>query len=100
MTEGSAAAKSLMQCPHCHTHVPRGARVCTGCQAEVEYGASPALCYLILAASIGIGYGFSQAINNIVLGAAVGVTVLVIGCVFIYRRYSERVSFKRVYRTR
>jgi hypothetical protein len=27
-----------MKCPHCHTLVPSGATVCTGCQAEVDYG--------------------------------------------------------------
>lgn len=27
-----------MKCPHCHTLVPSAATVCTGCQAEVDYG--------------------------------------------------------------
>ncbi|WP_232443575.1 hypothetical protein, partial [Burkholderia ubonensis] len=34
---------SELICPHCHNRVPRGARVCRGCQAELHYGAHPAL---------------------------------------------------------
>jgi hypothetical protein len=29
---------SAIQCPHCHTAVPTGATVCTGCHGEVVYG--------------------------------------------------------------
>ena len=29
---------SFLNCPHCHTQIPYGASVCTGCQAEVHYG--------------------------------------------------------------
>lgn len=29
---------STIQCPHCHTAIPRGATICTGCRGEVVYG--------------------------------------------------------------
>ncbi len=29
---------SATQCPHCHTAVPTGATICTGCHGEVVYG--------------------------------------------------------------
>lgn len=28
-------------CPHCRTHVPHGATVCTGCHSRVQYGPPP-----------------------------------------------------------
>ena len=28
----------IITCPHCFGEVPYGAKVCRGCQAEIEYG--------------------------------------------------------------
>ena len=28
---------SMMTCPHCHSEIPQGASVCSGCQAKIKY---------------------------------------------------------------
>lgn len=90
---------SSVVCPHCHTNVPLRARVCTGCHAEVEYG-TPRLVLLILisvAAAVGITIGTS---THLVVGLAVFILLsvgLVNGC---DKFFKDRVSFKRIYRTK
>lgn len=45
-------ADQFLSCPHCLSHeVPRGARVCKGCYAEVHYGPSSASKKMVLIGS-------------------------------------------------
>ncbi|MCE2594425.1 hypothetical protein K6Y31_06320 [Motilimonas cestriensis] len=92
---------SELTCPHCHNSVPRGATVCSGCQAEVEYGSPQAMFIIILiiaaAAGIKVGIWFSSASW---LGWVVAVAVVIGGMVVSGRLFKDRVNFKRVYKTR
>jgi hypothetical protein len=83
-------------CPHCHTRVSHGAKVCTGCQAEVEYG-SPAwaIIFLFLIAVI-IGL-FTR--NSILGGWIIFWAILVGGGFACSKLFTNRISFKRIYKT-
>ncbi|CAG9264769.1 conserved hypothetical protein [Burkholderia diffusa] len=88
-------------CPHCHTSVPSGARVCTGCQAEVSYGAEPMWFGLSLVPAGYLGFQASKILPESMPwgGWVVGVLVfvgLVVGISFFAR---DRVVFKRIYKT-
>lgn len=48
---------SAIQCPHCHTAVPTGATVCTGCHGEVVYGIPTELKNLLMVVG-GLGGGY------------------------------------------
>lgn len=89
-------------CPHCHGSVPRGAKVCRGCQAEVEYGAPPAAFLLLLIVTGFIGSQVSGLVPNAMsfLGWIVGGGLFIAGAVFLVKRFKERVNFKRVYKTK
>ncbi|MGH8086007.1 MAG: hypothetical protein ACREPV_12145 [Lysobacter sp.] len=90
---------NVVACPHCHGEVPFGAKVCRGCQAEVEYGTPPAAALLVfLLAFFGAWYVGSS------FGSAFGWVALVVflggGIYLCQRAFKHRVSFKRIYRTR
>lgn len=90
---------SYLICPHCRTRVPHGANVCTGCQAEVEYGAPPAavLAVLIIAGVVGFWVG-SHTMTW--LGWTTFVVALLVGIGGCFSMFEHRVYFKRIYRTR
>lgn len=86
-------------CPHCRSEVPRGATVCRGCQAEIEYGSpkEAAVLVMILAGAAGLYLG--NTIYSLV-GWIAFVLLLIFGVKFFRTAYKHRVVFKRVYRSR
>ena len=93
ITGSNSVLSSSNPCPHCHTDVPRGARVCTGCQAEVEYGPPSAAFGLLVLASAFFSYQVGQPV-----GWWLFLGMLVIGSVSLTKLYAKRVVFKRGYR--
>ncbi len=89
---------TVHQCPHCHTNVPNGATVCTGCQAEVEYGAPRFAVGVVAVASglLGIQSATWTSIN--LVGWIVGLLALVAGGTLIAKLFAGRVVFRRYYR--
>ena len=93
---------SDLVCPHCRGSVPRGATVCRGCQAEIEYGAPPFANLIVLIASVASGITTSGAApeNLSFLSWVVGIGVFVGGAALLSKIFDSRVNFKRVYRTK
>ncbi|MFL9882026.1 hypothetical protein PQR66_03260 [Paraburkholderia agricolaris] len=93
---------SNLICPHCRTQVPRGATVCTGCQAEVKYGAANGFFggALLVAAVVGIEVDKILPGALSVVGWVTGLVVFGGLSVVIQKFYGDRVVFNRVYRTR
>jgi hypothetical protein len=91
-----------LTCPHCHTDVPRGASVCTGCQAELKYGPSKTLVFfsLVLAAIAGVKVATALPPAMSIAGWIVGITVFGALYMLVTKVYKDRVIFKRIYRTR
>lgn len=90
-------------CSHCRTDVPRGASVCTGCQAEVEYGSPGSLYVAALAAAAFVGFEASRVLPESMRLAGwgiVGVIAFAALCFAIEKACANRVVFKRIYRTR
>lgn len=90
---------SEMICPHCHGTVSRGARVCRGCQAEIEYGTPPAYILFLLIFSVIIGVKTTSFLPEF-MGWIVGVGVFIGGFIGINKIFIDRVNFKRIYRTK
>ncbi len=93
---------SNMTCTHCRTGVPRGATVCTGCQAEVEYGPARGLFGAALLAAAFAGYQAHRHLpeSMSVGGWVTGAVVFVGLSLLIQKMFGGRVVFKRVYKTR
>jgi hypothetical protein len=93
---------SDLVCPHCRNNVPRGATVCSGCQAEIEYGAPNAAFLVLLVVSAGLGIKASGVVSDSLsfLGWGVGIGVFIAGAVLITNMFGDRVVFKRIYRTK
>ena len=89
-----------VKCPHCHNTVPWGARVCRGCQAELDYGAPGILILLALAAAIFAGTLVGHGLHTPLLGVIVGIGVLYGLYRLLSRAFRHRVIFRRRYRTR
>lgn len=93
---------SNLQCPHCYGEVPRGATVCRGCHAEVEYGA-PRWSYavLILLAIVAGAAASSLATAGWKAPAGWGsaIAVFAAGALQLQRCFARRVVFIR-YRSR
>lgn len=89
---------SDLSCPHCMTSVPMGARVCTGCQAEIEYGPPTGAHLFVLLAAAGAGAKLVDAVHPLVgiVGFAV---VLLLGARASSWLFRGRVVFKRHYWT-
>lgn len=93
---------SDLTCPHCHETVPRGATVCRGCQAEVEYGPSSMATFVIFTGSVVVGAWIADMFPR-----SFGILKYVIffgaiaGGVWLRRvLFGDRIMFKRNYRTR
>ena len=93
--------KDLM-CPHCHGTVPHGAKVCRGCQAEIEYGTPPLLYLVLLIASIYLGYKSSHIwpVSLSFLSWVVGIGVFIVGAILFEKIFKDRVVFDREYKTK
>ncbi|MBL1321039.1 MAG: hypothetical protein COA63_008280 [Methylophaga sp.] len=87
-----------LKCPHCHETVSIGATVCKGCQAEIEYGTPIFIVLIIFLISVFLGVAASD-LGNSYLGWGVGVVVLVSLFVGSEKIFSNRVKFKRIYKT-
>ncbi len=89
-------------CPHCHGSVPHGANVCRGCQAELEYGI-PDFAHIV-PFTAGIFLGMSTAVlmpdSLSFIGWITGIGGVIGGYVLLNRIFSDRVNFKRIYRTK
>ncbi|MDA5338019.1 hypothetical protein LRM36_06265 [Stenotrophomonas maltophilia] len=48
--------EDLMQCPMCFGGVPRGAVVCRGCKARIEYGVPAWAAVILLLVSVSFGW--------------------------------------------
>lgn len=92
---------SELICPHCHNRVPRGARVCRGCQAELHYGAHPALYAIAVIIGFYLMHKAGAAASHLPDIVKLGVLVITGGglCYLINRAFRNRVIFKRRYRT-
>lgn len=89
-------------CPHCHGSVSHGAKVCRGCQAEIEYGAPGFTFVVLLIISIYLGFKTSNALPESMsfLCWITGVSVFAGGSFLLAHIFEHRVNFKRIYRTR
>jgi hypothetical protein len=85
-------------CPHCHAEIPHGARVCRGCQAEVEYG--PPRWAKIVALFAGVIAAINLLNRWSLTVAAVGGVAVVLALYFASRKvFANRISVRRLYRT-
>ena len=91
-----------LMCPHCHGNVSRGAFVCRGCQAEVEYGPPPAayICMALLSAFL--GFQLPRFLPDFLsfAGWIAGIGIFIVGSAWIRNIFKDRVNFKRIYRTK
>lgn len=89
-------------CPHCRGTVPRGASVCRGCQAEIEYG-TPSFAFLVaIIVSVVLGFKTSGVVPEGLsfLGWVVGIGCFIAANVLMGKVFGNRVNFKRIYRTK
>ena len=86
-------------CPHCHSNISEGATVCTGCQAEVGYGAPGSSYILALFIAMYLGWvAGNKTMSEI--GWGVFVVVFIGGIIAMNKIFKNRVKINRVYRTR
>jgi hypothetical protein len=88
---------SDLVCPHCYTEVPRGASVCRGCQAEIEYGTPAAAIVAVAIASLFLAIKTVAFIPDSLsfLPWVVGIGSFIAGSIFCFRFYEDRVVFRR-----
>ena len=102
MSRPASPGHNTLICPHCRADVPRGATVCRGCQAEIEYGVPKGAYGIALLAAALAGVVIAKILPD-VLGIAAWVVAggaFYAGCRFFQNRYADRTNFKRIYRTR
>ena len=89
------------KCPHCYEIVPAGAKVCKGCQAEIEYGTPYFVALIIFFISVVLGISASSLIEggSSFLGWGTGIVVFLSLFIGSEKVFSKRVKFKRVYKT-
>lgn len=101
------ASNHTVTCPHCVTEVPWGARVCRGCQAEIEYGTPRGITAFLGIICLIAGWYAAKVFhlyitdNSTVLWAVFGIVFggLALLCTrFCRRRYANKTMFKRFYR--
>lgn len=88
-----------LKCPHCHSVVPYGAKVCRTCRTGVEYGTPGEALFCVFAASLAAGLYLGLSMHQVVGWIAFLISLIggLYGCRRIFR---NRVVFKRRYRTR
>lgn len=92
---------NMMICPHCRTEVPHGAKVCRGCQAEIEYGTPNFVGFIILLLSILAGFKLHSLFENLWISIiASGMLFFVMMFISEVKLFPNRVNFKRIYKTR
>lgn len=93
---------SELVCPHCHGDVPRGAKVCRGCQAEIEYGCPPALFLALIIFTAFLGFKASAVLPESLsfMGWIIGIGGFIAGSVLLNKVFEKRVNFKRIYNTK
>jgi hypothetical protein len=93
---------SQLECPHCFNQVPWGAKVCRGCQAEVEYGVPAAYGLLSIGLSVFGGYqvSFLAPESWPYPGWISGVSILVFMSIIGNKIFKNRSNFKRNYKTK
>lgn len=99
MSNEQSGMPDRLQCPHCHTAVPKGATVCTGCQAEVEYGTPGTLVVLLLVVALFGGYGVATKLESAIAGWVVGIALLICGGLAFSKLFGYRAKFTREYKT-
>ena len=87
----------VLGCPHCHAEIPHGARVCRGCQAEVEYG--PPRWAKIGAFIAGAVAAINLLERSPTLAAVAGIAVALGLYVASRKIFAARISVRRLYRT-
>jgi hypothetical protein len=90
---------SEVTCPHCHGAVSHGAKVCRGCQAEVEYGPPPFLYLVLLIISMILGFKVSAILPEF-FGWVVAIACFASGLIGLNKFFKKRINFKRIYRTK
>jgi hypothetical protein len=88
-----------VQCPHCYSGVPYGAKVCRGCQAEVEYGMPPAAPIFVFLVSMFSAW-YVGSVTHSIVGWLVLVGLLAGGIWGAGKLFRDRINFKRIYRTK
>jgi hypothetical protein len=99
MVNDANSLSPQIKCPHCHTTVPRGATVCTGCQAEVEYGTPGTMIVLLLIAGLFGGYVAGTKFGNSTVGWVAGIGVVLAGGLLFSKLFAGRTKFIREYKT-
>lgn len=102
MTEGT----QLLSCPHClNSEVPRGAGVCTGCYAEVQYGPTSASKKIVLLGAIITAWFISSQLGAFIpkmddfsLGVIIFFVVWVPARYLLAKKQANKVMFHRYYR--
>lgn len=91
-----------LTCPHCRSNIPYGAKVCKGCQAEIDYGTPPFAYLVLIAASIYAGMKTSSILsgNLSFISWGVGMAVFVGGIILLTKIFKNRVNFSREYKTK
>ncbi len=89
-------------CPHCRGVVPRGAKVCRGCFAEIEYGASSTVVGIVILVSLILAFQTLRIVPESLsfLAWVVGLGSFIGGGIVTANMFGNRVRFKRVYHTR
>lgn len=88
---------SDLKCPHCYRATPYGAKVCTGCAAEVEYGMPRAMLWLSILVAVPLA-SWAGSHTHVAVGWTVFVGVVVGGLLLVQPLFRNRVVFKRLYR--
>lgn len=98
-------AEQFLSCPHCLSNeVPRGARVCTGCYAEVHYGPTSASKKMVLIGAAIAAWFIGREIHPLVPTMDVlGLWLIIFFVVWAPSRYllakklADKVRFSRFY---
>ncbi len=89
--------QKTVACPLCFTTVKWGARVCLGCQANIEYGAPTSRYWLALAASAFLGISLRQYFSGwfLIIPFLIAFTAFAYLCYLIGEINNERANFRR-----
>jgi hypothetical protein len=92
--------KRVLKCNHCYTEVPYGAKVCTGCQAEVHYGTNKMSLLMIIFICLIMGF-LVRIISESSEAVALAI-IIVFMLLTIYNKNKEQkdiIDFRRIYKT-